>query len=157
MARDIRPARAEDLPALLALYRHLNPADPTPPSDLAELAWQAMLAQPGLTVFLAEDGGEPVASCTLIQVPNLTRGTRPYAFIENVVAHAAHRRRCHGRAVLEAALAAAWASGCYKAMLLTGSKEEATFRFYESAGFRRGEKTGLIARPTDIVATPPPA
>ena len=122
-----------------------------------------MVAQPGLTVFLAEQSGEPVATCTLIPVPNLTRGTRSYVFIENVVTHAAHRRQGqgqgqgHGPAVLEAALAAAWAGGCYKAMLLTGSKEESTFRFYESAGFRRGEKTGLIARPTGIVATPPPA
>ncbi|MBL6080980.1 GNAT family N-acetyltransferase [Belnapia sp. T18] len=105
--------------------------------------------------FLAEQAGEPVATCTLIQVPNLTRGTRPYAFIENVVTHAAHRRQGHGRAVLGASLAAAWAAGCYKAMLLTGSTREATFRFYEAAGFRCGEQTGLIARPIGIVATPP--
>ncbi|MBL6080979.1 hypothetical protein JMJ56_23475 [Belnapia sp. T18] len=50
MPADIRPARAEDLPVLLALYRHLNTADPTPPPDLTRVAWQAMLAQPGLTV-----------------------------------------------------------------------------------------------------------
>jgi GNAT superfamily N-acetyltransferase len=129
MDRSIRPARAADLPGLLALYRHLNPADPAPPPGPAEAAWQAMLVQPGLTVFLAEQAGEPIASCTLIQVPNLTRGTRPYAFIENVVTHAAHRRQGHGRAVLDAALAAAWAAGCTKAMLLTGTTQEATFRF----------------------------
>lgn len=156
MEREIRPAGADDLPGLLALYRHLNPADPTPPSGPAAAAWQAMLAQPGLTVFLAERAGEPIASCTLILVPNLTRGTRPYAFIENVVTHAAHRRQGHGRAVLDAALAAAWAANCYKVMLLTGSTQEATFRFYEAAGFRRGEKTGMVARPIPIVATPPP-
>ncbi|MCO6416502.1 GNAT family N-acetyltransferase [Siccirubricoccus sp. KC 17139] len=143
----IRAAGAADLPALLALYRHLHPADPAPPPAQTATAWQAMLAMPGLTIFLGERAGEAVASCTLVQVPNLTRGTRPYAFIENVVTHADHRRQGIGRAVLAAALAAAWAAGCYKVMLLTGSQRDSTFRFYEGAGFRRGEKTGLIARP----------
>lgn len=156
MPTGIRPARAGDLPALLILYSHLNPAEAPPRPALAERAWQAMLGQPGLTVFLAEQEGEPVATCTLIQLPNLTRGTRPYAFIENVVTHAAHRRQGHGRAVVEAALATAWTTGCYKVMLLTGSKQEATLRFYERAGFRRGEKTGMVARPIAIVAKAPP-
>lgn len=147
MPHHIRTATEQDLPGLLALLRHLNPDDPTPPPAATAAAWQAMLAMPGLHVFLAERDGQAVASCTLIQVPNLTRGTRPYAFIENVVTHAAHRRQGLGRAVLEAALAAAWAAGCYKAMLLTGSKLESTLRFYAGAGFRRDEKTGLVARP----------
>jgi hypothetical protein len=76
MPPEIRPARAEDLPGLLTLYRHLNPADPVPAPEQAAAAWQAMLAQPGLTIVLAELAGELVASCTLILVPNLMRGTR---------------------------------------------------------------------------------
>lgn len=32
-------------------------------------------------------------------------------------------------------------------MLLTGSRNEATLRFYEKAGFARGIKTGFLARP----------
>jgi hypothetical protein len=36
-----------------------------------------MLAQPGLTVFLATEGGEAVATATLQIVPNLTRAARP--------------------------------------------------------------------------------
>lgn len=33
---------------------------------------------------------------------------------------------------------------CYKMMLLTGSKEEGTLRFYERAGYNRNDKTAFI-------------
>ena len=38
-------------------------------------------------------------------------------------------------AKLKEALSRAWKSGCYKAMLLTGSKRPETHRFYEQCGF----------------------
>jgi hypothetical protein len=40
----------------------------------------------------------------------------------------------------------AWSQGCYKVMLMTGRKDEATFRFYESAGFSRDGKQAFIAK-----------
>ncbi len=143
---EVRRAGPADLAGLLKLYRHLNPADPAPPAERADAAWQAMLASPGMTVFLAEDGGRLLASCTLIVVSNLTRGACPYALIENVVTHADARRRGLGQAVLKAALAEAWAADCYKVMLMTGSKEDATLRFYEAAGFERGKTAFQIRR-----------
>jgi len=92
-------------------------------------------------------GSKLVASCTLTVIPNLTRGCRPYGVIENVVTHADHRRQGHGRAVLNEALRQAWAEGCYKVMLLTGRKDEATLHFYESAGFDPSAKQAFIAKP----------
>lgn len=38
--------------------------------------------------------------------------------------------------------------GQYKVMLLTGRKDEGTFKFYESAGFDRHTKQAFVARPT---------
>ena len=38
-------------------------------------------------------------------------------------------------------------SNCYKVMLLTGRKDESTFRFYESAGFDRNAKQAFVATP----------
>jgi GNAT superfamily N-acetyltransferase len=85
------------------------------------------------------------ADCTVIVIPNLTRGGKPYALIENVVTHAGHRNRGFGKAVLKAAVERAWGHGCYKAMLMTGSKEASTIAFYEAAGFEQ-TKTGFQIR-----------
>jgi len=139
-----RPAGPDDLDAVLALNDHLHgpherPADPP-------AMWRRVLGHPGQTVFVgALPSGELVASCTLVVVPQMLRGGMPYALIENVVTHAEHRARGYGTAVLHAAFAAAWEAGCYKIMLLTGSANPATHRFYANAGFRQ-TKTGYQLR-----------
>ncbi|MBI5604401.1 MAG: GNAT family N-acetyltransferase [Deltaproteobacteria bacterium] len=74
-------------------------------------------------------------------------GGRPYGLIENVVTHKNYRRRGHGKAVLHHALNYAWSKGCYKVMLLTGRKDESTYRFYESAGFDQNAKQAFLAKP----------
>ena len=92
--------------------------------------------------------GVLISTCTLVTVPNLTRGVRPYGLIENVVTHPDHRRTGLGRAVLSFALDVAWKAGCYTVMLATGSRREETLHFYEGAGFDRGGKTFFEARST---------
>jgi GNAT superfamily N-acetyltransferase len=145
---DIRPARTADLPGILALYRFLHPDEPPAEPAAAEAAWLALLSS-GVTIpFVADNGAMLVSSCTLAIIPNLTRGARPYGVIENVVTHADHRRTGLARAVLHAAVNRAWDADCYKVMLATGSKREATLSFYEAAGFHRGGKTYFeIRRP----------
>jgi len=86
-----------------------------------------------------------VASCALVVVPNLTRSGTPYALIENVVTHAGFRKCGFGRALLAEAVDAAWVAGCYKVMLLAGSKSPDILRFYEGAGFAQS-KTGFQIR-----------
>ena len=66
--------------------------------------------------------------------------------MENVVTHVAYRRRGYAKAVLLEALKDAWSANCYKVMLLTGRKDEATCRFYESVGFDRNGKA-FVAKP----------
>ena len=144
----LRKARQEDLSALLRLYGHLNPADPAVPvTTIVDAAWQQMLAQPGMQVFVAELAGAVVASVTLLIIPNLTRAVRPYALIENVVTDPAWRRRGIATQLLQLAQTTAWDAGCYKVMLMTGRKDEATLRFYRHAGFSDSDKTAFVARP----------
>lgn len=142
-----RPAGRNDLPALLDLYHQLNPADPAADPARATTIYDDMLSRPGFTIFVAEAVGRVVATCTLAVIPNLTRGGRSYALIENVVTDAAHRGRGFGRAVLQAAITAAWAQDCYKAMLMTGSRKESTLRFYDNSGFTRDKTAFTIRQP----------
>ncbi|MFD2264685.1 GNAT family N-acetyltransferase [Lacibacterium aquatile] len=141
----IRFATEADLPALLALCAELHPEEA--PLSLTEAGerLRQLLRYPGSGILLA-DGG--VATCTLVVIPNLTRGGAPYALIENVVTLTAHRKHGHGRAILQAAIAKAWEAGCYKVMLLTGSKNPATLDFYKGAGFEQS-KTGFQIREAD--------
>jgi len=96
--------------------------------------------------LVADVTGQIVSSCTLAIILNLTRGARPYGLIENVVTHPDFRRRGIGTRILQSALELAWEQDCYKVMLLTGRKDEATLRFYQQAGFEAGVKTGFVAR-----------
>ena len=141
-------AVSEELPAVLALYRHFNAPDtPQSPTVALQQAWDEILSNPRMRLMVGRLRGEIVSSCTLVVVPNLTHCGRPYALIENVVTHADHRGQGYATRLLREAQRIAWDLGCYKVMLLTGSKREETLRFYERAGFVRGVKTGFIAWP----------
>ena len=144
----IRHLKFSDLDELLALYVHLHDSDaPLPERAVVEGVWRDLVANPGSRYYGGFVDASLVSSCTLTIIPNLTRGCRPYGVVENVVTHMAYRRRGYAKAVLLNALRNAWAANCYKVMLLTGRKDEATFRFYESVGFDRNGKQAFIARP----------
>ncbi len=145
---DIREVRESELQALLALYAHLHTDDAPPPAAaLAQAVWQEILRDDRHVCLGGYVDGQLIASCVVTVIPNLTRGCRPYAVIENVVTHAHHRGQGHGKAVLQEALRQCWARGCYKAMLMTGRKDAATLQFYASAGFDSDDKRAFIARP----------
>lgn len=141
----VRPAAMGDLTDLLILYLNLSPSGPTLDPAHAKERFSAMLGQPGMTVFIGIAGNVAVATATLIVIPNLTRNGASYALIENVVTHAAHRKRGYAAVVIRHAVEEAWNAGCYKVMLLTGSKDPATLRFYENCGFTQ-DKTGYQIR-----------
>lgn len=145
----VRLARLDDLPAFLRLMNILQPDDPivNPQAKEVQTHWAKCLATPDFHALVAEDDGMLVSSCVLVVVPNMTRGLRPYALIENVITAPSHRGKGHATRILKTALQKAWELKCYKVMLLTGRTDESVFRLYERAGFKRGIKTGFIAYP----------
>jgi GNAT superfamily N-acetyltransferase len=148
----VRPIRREDLSGLLRLYENFRrPQEPPLSSEgkAEQSVWNEICANPRLRYYAAEVDGALVSTCTLTIIPNLLHAQHPYGLIENVVTDPEHRNRGYATAVLHYALDEAWKDGCYKVMLLTGSKLESTLRFYENAGFKRGIKTGFIAFPFD--------
>lgn len=144
----IRRLVDDELESLLELYSHLHESDlPLPSREVVQEVWTSLTSSELHPYFGGFVGESLVSSCNLTIVPNLTRGCRPFGVIENVVTHTEHRKRDYGRRLLEHALERAWSSGCYKVMLLTGRKDEATFSFYEGAGFDRHVKQAFLAKP----------
>ncbi len=135
----VRRARPDDLAALLGLYRQLQPDDIDADPALSQAVFDTILASPHFELIVAELSGAVVATCYLNVIPNLSRQLSPYAVLENVVTEQALRGRGIGQAVVGHALHQAWQRGCYKVMLLTGSRQESTHQFYRQCGFSSGE------------------
>ena len=140
----IQEAKKEDLSKLLALYTHLND-NPYPAIDSPlEKLWADMVHDARQHILLGYTEETLVSSCVLIIIPNLTHGQRPYALIENVITHPHHRKRGYGSLLLTAARDIAARNDCYKIMLMTGSKDDSTLRFYRQAGYNTEDKTAFI-------------
>ncbi|MFT4172697.1 MAG: GNAT family N-acetyltransferase [Rhodocyclaceae bacterium] len=143
----IRPLHAADLHALLGLYRHLHVADdPLPEPTAIEAIWHEIIASARFRYFGVFIDDVLVASCNLTIIPNLTRGCRPHGVIENVVTHAAHRRKGLGKAVIAHAVEFARHDGCYKVVLTTSRQDEGTLTFYASTGMDPLGKRAFITR-----------
>ena len=147
----IRDIKKNELSKLLKLYTHLHRKDaPLPEKSQLASIWKEITTIPLLHYIVLEHDNEFVSSCTLSIIPNLTRGGRPYGFIENVVTHGEYRRRGFGISILQHALEVAWEQKCYKVMLLTGSKDPGIHQYYEKAGFQKGIKTGFVANASNL-------
>src|ERR1700744_3737708 len=104
-----RLAHASDPPFLLAPFSASEVSLAVEPRERAEQVWQEILAQPNVHVFVSDDHGRVAATCMLVTARNPLRGGRPHGCLDNVVTHPALRARGHGGAVVQAALAHAWA------------------------------------------------
>lgn len=135
-----------DLADVLGLMRQLVTNDEPIEPEVAAANWQRLIGGDMVQVLIGRLGGEAITTCVLAILPNLTRGGKPYAVVENVVTHADYRGRGYGKLTMHTAIERARAAGCYKVMLATGRKDEALFRFYEACGFSRHSKTAFEVR-----------
>jgi GNAT superfamily N-acetyltransferase len=143
-----RDATSTDLDDVLRLYRQLHPGDPVLNNGSNEATFAQILSSPGLHLFVLEADDVIVATTYLNVIPNLTRSASPYAVIENVVVERALRGTGLGKRIMSDTLRAAWDAGCYKAMLMTGSRSPSTHAFYRACGFAPDAKTAYLARPS---------
>lgn len=140
----VREAAENELNELLELYLYLHEEAVPQMTDHLRSTWANILQDRNHHILVNEVDGKIVSSCVCVIVPNLTRGIRPYALIENVVTHEAYRGKGCATECLEYARKIAARENCYKMMLLTGAKDEATLNFYRNAGFNCGDKTAFI-------------
>ncbi len=140
----IREILSDELDGLLALYTQLHGNSIPEDSEALQALWQRIVQDPDHHIVVAVEDDQIVSSCVCVIVPNLTHEQRPYALIENVVTHEAFRGRGLATACLDHAREIARQAGCYKMMLLTGSKQESTHRFYQRAGYNANDKTAYI-------------
>ncbi len=140
----IREAHKEDINSLLELYLFLH-EDSIPDQDKRlQETWEEIIRDPHHHLIVNEVDGRIVSSCVCVIIPNLTRNVRPYAFVENVVTHKEHRGKGYAGECLAYVRQLAEKENCYKIMLLTGSKNPETLRFYEKAGYNSSDKTAFI-------------
>lgn len=140
----VREIAENELDSLLALYLYLHEDAIPEKNQHLRRTWERILQDENHHILVYEVDGKIVASCVCVIIPNLTRNVRPYAFVENVVTHADYRGKGYATACLNYAREIARKENCYKMMLLTGSKEEATLRFYKNAGYNSTDKTAFI-------------
>ncbi|MDO5156375.1 MAG: GNAT family N-acetyltransferase [Eubacteriales bacterium] len=140
----VREIHADDLRELLELYLYLHEDSVPEMTKHLYSTWDTILQDDNHHIIVNEVDGKIVSSCVCVIIPNLTRGIRPYAFVENVVTHADYRGRGYATQCLDYAKNIAENTSCYKMMLLTGSKNENTLRFYENAGYNSSDKTAFI-------------
>jgi GNAT superfamily N-acetyltransferase len=141
-----RLARSSDLPGLLDLFRASEVSAIAEPRERARRILSETLARTDLALFISEADTQVVATCLLVTAPNLLRSGRRHGFLENVVTHPNHRGQGHGQAVVQAALAEAWARDCHHVLLQSGRKDPRVQQFFEKQGFEPGIRTGYVAR-----------
>jgi GNAT superfamily N-acetyltransferase len=141
-----RLTRAGDLAGLLALFEASEVSAAAQPLDRAERIWRETMETAGVHVFVSEHDGRIAATCMLVTAPNLLRGGRRHAFLENVVTHPEVRGRGHGKAVVQAALAHAWAGDCHHVLMQSGRADPAVHAFDRGLGFEPGLRTAYVAR-----------
>lgn len=140
----IREVEINDLLELQQLYLQLHEKEVLPESVQLASLWKEIVEDGNYHILIGEEENKIVSSVTIILIKNLTRGMRPYALIENVVTHPDYRCRGYAQAVMRRAVDIAERAGCYKVMLLTGSKDINTLKFYEKCGFNKNDKTAFI-------------
>lgn len=136
----IREARADDLPALVALFAADalgGHGDTTAPeaADHYRAAFAAIGADPRAQLYVAELGGRLAGTLQLVFVTSLPGRGAKRALIEAVQVDEALRGRRIGEAMVRFAMARAKAEGAAMLALTSSKLRGDAHRFYHRLGF----------------------
>ena len=140
----VRLAKESDLESILELYLDLHEDSVPTDSDKRRTIWKRILNDDNYNLIVYEIDNKVVSSCTCLIVPNLTRNLSSYALIENVVTKKEYEGKGYARECLEYAKEIAINNDCYKMMLITGSKDKRTHKFYQDMGYSSKGKTAYV-------------
>ena len=136
----VRAARRDDLAAIVRLLaddelgaKREIVSDPVAPAYVD--AFDAMMAQRGNELIVADVSGEVVGCLQLTITPGISRAGMARATIEGVRVSSRHRGRRIGELLMRAAIDKARDSGCGLAQLTTDRSRLDAQRFYERLGF----------------------
>jgi len=134
----IRPAKAGDLPGVLALYAQPDLDDGHILSlPKAERIFSRFARYPDYTLYVGEQDGRVVGSFALLIMDNLGHLGAPSAIIEDVVVDPALQGHGMGQALMHFAIARARKKRCYKLLLSSNAKRKRAHAFYEALSFER--------------------
>ena len=143
----IRVAVKEDLNKILNLYKLLFPDEDYTLNENYTHAWDIILKNADiLRYFICEEDDQVVSSACISIIPNLTRNSRPYAIIENVITHPDYRRKGYGTLIMQECIKYAKIRDCYKIMLLSSAFRRDAHTFYKNLGFDSESKQGFQIR-----------
>lgn len=140
----VREIKENERNKLLNLYLYLHEKFMPEMTEHLKNIWETIMKDKNHHTIVNEVGNKIISSCVCVIIPNLTRNVRPYALIENVVTHEDYRGKGYATECLNYAKKIAEKENCYKMMLLTGSREDITFKFYRNAGYNSSDKTAFI-------------
>lgn len=133
-----RTAQAADLVAIIALLSDdaLGKTRESPELATAyHTAFEAIQAQHGNSIIVAEQAAKIVGFLQLTLIPGLSRTGMLRAQIESVRVSSQYRGQGIGHALLGYALTLAKAAGCGMVQLTSDKQRNDALRFYESLGF----------------------
>jgi GNAT superfamily N-acetyltransferase len=137
-----RAATRADVPAILALLADDDISRDrgfgVVPEEVDAATWaafEAIDADPGNELIVAEDAGEIVATCQLTFTPGLSRGGSWRMTIEAVRVTTNRRGGGIGRRLMAYAMGRARERNCRVVQLTTDKRRTDAHRFYESLGF----------------------
>lgn len=158
----VRPARAEDLPEIVALLADDDlgrgrEQDDGPVADAYLAAFEEIDrdARNELLVVV-EDSGRIVATLQLTFVPSLTHRGGERAQIEGVRVAADRRGSGVGHRLLEWAVSRARERGCRMIQLTTDKRRSDAQRFYEGLGFEATHEGMKLRLPEQQPRNPTP-